>query len=273
MGVRSFLLVIFYDRGYVIDSGMITFIVNRIGDSVFILAAGLLISVGYWGFDSFFFSVVGVVFFIGCITKRAQLPFSSWLPAAMSAPTPVSSLVHSSTLVTAGVYLLFRFNFFVVGWGFSFVSLLTLFVGSLGACLEMDFKKVVAISTLSHLGFIIYGLSFGFVLLSFMHIVFHAFFKSMLFLSCGILMGGLRGGQDSRFFGGFFFNSYSSSFFMLSSVCLVGFPFLIGFYSKDFVLLSITVTSSVLFFFVFFVSCCFTVVYVTRIVLGAFFQG
>jgi len=102
--------------------------------------------------------------FFGAITKRAQVPFSAWLPAAMAAPTPVSSLVHSSTLVTAGVYVLIRFNY-IFGY-FSFLYLKFIFISTMvlaGVCavLEKDFKKVVAISTLRQLGIIIFILSVG----------------------------------------------------------------------------------------------------------------
>lgn len=104
------------------------------------------------------------VVFVGSITKSAQLPFSSWLPAAMAAPTPVSSLVHSSTLVTAGVYLLVRFNFLIESCYFILapLSLFTIFLAGACAVYELDFKKVVAISTLSQLGFIIFSISSGY---------------------------------------------------------------------------------------------------------------
>jgi NADH-ubiquinone oxidoreductase chain 5 len=103
------------------------------------------------------------VFFLGCITKRAQVPFSAWLPAAMAAPTPVSSLVHSSTLVTAGVYVLVRYNFlFFFSKVVCVLSLGTLFVGGLGACLECDFKKIIAMSTLRQLGLMVYRISLGY---------------------------------------------------------------------------------------------------------------
>jgi NADH-ubiquinone oxidoreductase chain 5 len=103
-----------------------------------------------------------VLLFLGAITKRAQLPFSAWLPAAIAAPTPVSSLVHSSTLVTAGVYVMIRFHwvFTFLSW-VRFFSLMTMALAGFCACLESDFKKIVAISTLRQLGLMVYVLSVG----------------------------------------------------------------------------------------------------------------
>jgi NADH-ubiquinone oxidoreductase chain 5 len=113
-------------------------------------------------FDSLFFSFL-IIF--SSITKRAQFPFSAWLPAAIAAPTPVSSLVHSSTLVTAGVYLLIRFyytlSFILSSSIFCFISLITIFFSGILALYDNDMKKVIAISTLSQLGFMMFSLSTG----------------------------------------------------------------------------------------------------------------
>lgn len=105
-----------------------------------------------------------ILIFLGAITKRAQIPFSSWLPAAMAAPTPVSSLVHSSTLVTAGVYVLIRFNYVFHLLGarvLKRVSILTIILGGVVALSEKDIKKVVAISTLRQLGLMLFVISSG----------------------------------------------------------------------------------------------------------------
>ncbi len=174
----------------------------------------------------------------GALTKSAQIPFSSWLPAAIAAPTPVSSLVHSSTLVTAGVYVLIRFNNIFSSYiaRFSFLFVITIFFAGLGACLENDIKKVVAMSTLRQLSFIILCISLEKWKLSFMHISFHAFFKSMLFLSTGFMMLSFTGTQDSRFFSGNLFYRACSIYMLISCMCLSGIPFLLGFYSKDTIL-------------------------------------
>jgi len=149
--------------------------------------------------------LVVIYFFVvvGAITKSAQIPFSAWLPAAIAAPTPVSSLVHSRTLVTAGVYLLVRF-FNVLGCvHFLFVvSLITIIISGLGARYEIDFRRVVAFSTLSQLGIIIMVISVGLTDLGYFHLTGHALFKSLLFLCAGVYIHSMGDWQDLRIVGG-----------------------------------------------------------------------
>lgn len=275
LGLVSFLLVIFYNNSSRLDSGLITVFTNRVGDCFFIFRFIFIFYRGWFSFD--FLSSFSCVFFcfllfLGCVTKSAQAPFSSWLPAAIAAPTPVSSLVHSSTLVTAGVYLLIRFNFLLEGIFFILgpLSLLTICLAGLCAVFELDFKKVVAISTLSQLGFIIFSISCGYWLLSFLHMVFHAFFKSSLFLSTGNLIHYLLGGQDSRHFGSLGVSFFSKIIFFLSTLSLIGFPFSLGFYSKDRILGSLLFDFSSFTSFFFILGCCFTVAYSLRLVYIGF---
>ena len=175
---------------------------------------------------------------IASLTKRAQIPFSAWLPAAIAAPTPVSSLVHSRTLVTAGVYLLIRFHNMVDYSFFLFlISVLTIFISGLGANYEIDLKKIIALSTLSQLGVIIIVLSFGFFELAFFHLLRHALFKSLLFLCAGYYIHSYSDFQDVRSINSIsYFSPIISFFFFCSSISLCGFPFLSGFYSKDIIL-------------------------------------
>jgi len=241
LGLVSFCLVVFYNNSSRLDSGLVTVFRNRLGDVFFLISFFFFCLGGVWSFDFFSYSLPSLFLyflFFGAITKRAQVPFSAWLPAAMAAPTPVSSLVHSSTLVTAGVYVLIRYHylFFYCSWFFKCFSLFTIFLAGFCACLEKDFKKVIAMSTLRQLGIILFILSVGSWLLSFLHIVIHAFFKSTLFLSSGILISQNRGGQDSRFYGGFFVDGGSFSYFFVRCLSLAGFPFVIGFYSKDLII-------------------------------------
>jgi len=207
------------------------------------------------------------LFFIACFTKSAQFPFISWLPAAITAPTPVSSLVHSSTLVTAGIYLMIRLNFFLFEEFFFqvviFFGLFTMGIGGFIAIIELDFKKIVAFSTLSQLGFLVFILSFGELKMCFFHLLSHAIFKSFLFIMCGIFISIRFGMQDGRlirikFFGrGLFILIILFSCFNLS-----GFPLTIGFLSKDLLLESFMGGEIRIFYILFFILfCCFTVCY------------
>jgi len=158
----------------------------------------------------------------------------------MAAPTPVSSLVHSSTLVTAGVYLFIRYSpiiGFHIFYCLIIISSFKLIVSSSAAFFEGDFKKIIALSTLSQLRIIIIILPLGNYLLSYFHLLSHAFFKSLLFLSAGIVIHGALGGQDLRGLGNIFLNLPFTSFIInVSNFSLRGFPFLCGFYSKDLII-------------------------------------
>jgi len=282
LGLTSFCLVIFYSNHSSLESGLVTVFSNRVGDVFFLICFFFFFMGGSFFFDwGALLSRVGffIFLFLGAITKRAQLPFSAWLPAAMAAPTPVSSLVHSSTLVTAGVYVLIRFSFIFLFFDlivFKVFFLLTMVVAGASANLEKDFKKVVAMSTLSQLGMMLFILSVGVWALSFLHIVIHAFFKRMLFLSTGSLIRHLGGGQDSRFYGSRVFSWRASLFFLVSCVCLSGFPFYIGFYSKDFIILGRSLGRGLFFYFSFLGGCLLTVFYsfrLFRLGYSSFFKG
>lgn len=271
LGLVSFLLVIFYNNPSSLDSGLLTILTNRVGDCLFILRF-LMIYSGGWFFIDFlsspYFEGFILLRVLGCITKRAQIPFSSWLPSAIAAPTPVSSLVHSSTLVTAGVYLIIRFNFLFssVYWIITPLSLFTIILGGVAALSEVDMKKVVAMSTLSQLGFMVFVVSIGGWSLGFFHIVFHAFFKRAIFLRLGSLIHQLRGGQDSRFFGSLLFSRFSKLVFCSRCLSLMGFPFSLGFYSKDLILGVIISGGFSLTIFFFLLGCILTVAYRVRLI-------
>ena len=159
----------------------------------------------------------------------------------MAAPTPVSALVHSSTLVTAGVYLIIRFNARIVGslGGDCLLLLgcLTIFMAGLGANFEYDLKKIIALSTLSQLGVIIRVLSLGWANLAFFHLLTHALFKALLFICAGSIIHGRGDRQDIRTMGGLVnFMPLRVMMINLANLSLCGFPFLAGFYSKDLIL-------------------------------------
>lgn len=133
---------------------------------------------------------VPLLLLLGLITKRAIFPFSPWLPVAIRAPTPISALVHSSTLVTAGLYLIIRFESFIFLNSplitlFLILSLFTSLYAGICSVFESDLKKLVALSTLSHLGFIGIALGIGCTSLAFFHLLVHALFKSLLFIGVG----------------------------------------------------------------------------------------
>nr|UWM10861.1 NADH dehydrogenase subunit 5 [Pseudocuneopsis sichuanensis] len=251
LGIVSFLLVIYYQNKVSVGAGMLTILVNRLGDVFLLLSISLVSVAGGWevlSYNSFgesFYIVVfiSVLLISACMTKSAQIPFSVWLPAAMAAPTPVSALVHSSTLVTAGVYIMFRYYWFFSDVdGLLLVSskigCLTLLMASLAACFELDIKKLIALSTLGHLGFMIYVLGLGYPALSFFHMVMHALFKSLLFLCAGYYIHMMSSSQDLRQLSGVGWSSspllVSCTIIGFSSLC--GVPYLSGFYSKDAIL-------------------------------------
>jgi len=190
LGISRFFLVAFRRSRSSLSGANITIITNRIGD------IGYLLSIRYiWHSGSS--SVWCVSLLLAALTKRSQYPFSSWLPAAIAAPTPVSRLVHSSTLVTAGIFLLLRHGFA----GFTLLSLvgsLTMVGGGIVALLGQDAKKIVALSTLSQLGLITYSLAMCSELLTLNHLLVHAYFKRLLFMCVGVLIHSTFGTQESR---------------------------------------------------------------------------
>lgn len=244
LGLVSYLLVIYYQNYKSYSAGIITCLTNRIGDRAILVAIGWILSLGR--LDFYFFVnnkrlelIVGGGFIVlAAITKRAQIPFSAWLPAAIAAPTPVSALVHSSTLVTAGVFLLIRFYPCLI-WreikNILFIAgALTITMASLGALYEMDLKKIIALSTLSQLGLIIIALSINLYILALFHLLTHALFKASLFLAAGRVIHLYRGRQDIRSLR--IVTScipVTRSLLIVCSLSLGGTPFLSAFYSKD----------------------------------------
>nr|AFR34054.1 NADH dehydrogenase subunit 5 [Scylla paramamosain] len=247
LGLVSYALVIYYQNEKSANAGMLTILSNRVGDVAILLGIGLMSSLGSWNF--LFYSyymdeswmLLKIFLMISAMTKSAQIPFSAWLPAAMAAPTPVSALVHSSTLVTAGVYLMIRFSAALEGSMIqSFllvISCLTMFMAGLGANFEYDLKKIIALSTLSQLGVMLSILSLGFSDLAFFHLLSHALFKALLFMCAGIIIHSVGGYQDIRFMGNLVkFMPLTVSYMTIANLALCGFPFMAGFYSKDMIL-------------------------------------
>nr|YP_009498533.1 NADH dehydrogenase subunit 5 [Caridina multidentata]AWK60846.1 NADH dehydrogenase subunit 5 [Caridina multidentata] len=247
LGLVSYALVIYYQNEKSMNAGMLTALSNRVGDVAILLSVALMFELGGWGFIfyvdgggvSFISGLVGLVILAG-MTKSAQIPFSAWLPAAMAAPTPVSALVHSSTLVTAGVYLLIRFSPALGGVEQSVLLLLaglTMFMAGLGANFETDLKKIIALSTLSQLGVMMSILAMGYSKLAFFHLLAHALFKALLFMCAGSIIHSVGGTQDIRSMGSLVYSMpLSVTMINLANLALCGTPFLAGFYSKDLIL-------------------------------------
>lgn len=279
LGLVSYCLVIYFQNVKSYNAGILTALSNRIGDVAFLLAIAWILNYGRWNFifyleiikNDYFMEIIGCLVVLAAITKRAQIPFSSWLPAAIAAPTPVRALVHSSTLVTAGIYLLIRFNILLDSWMGSLLLLLsglTIFIRGLGANFEFDLKKIIALSTLRQLGLIIRILSIGFYKLAFFHLLTHALFKALLFICAGAIIHNINNRQDIRLIGGLsLYMPYTSSCFNISNLALCGMPFLAGFYSKDLILEIVLFRSINYFsFFLFFFSTGLTVCYSFRLV-------
>nr|YP_009349773.1 NADH dehydrogenase subunit 5 [Pseudokuzicus pieli]AQM39818.1 NADH dehydrogenase subunit 5 [Pseudokuzicus pieli] len=283
LGLVSYCLVIYYQNVKSYSAGMLTALSNRIGDVALLMAIAWMLNFGSWNYiyyldvmkNSLVMSVMTGLVVLAAMTKSAQIPFSSWLPAAMAAPTPVSALVHSSTLVTAGVYLLIRFNSVIVdnklGKMLLLISGLTMFMAGLGANFEYDLKKIIALSTLSQLGLMMSILAMGFPKLAFFHLLTHALFKALLFMCAGSVIHNMKNSQDIRFMGGLCMQMPLTIIcFNVSNLALCGMPFLAGFYSKDLILEIVSLSYLNLFsFFLYFFSTGLTVCYSLRLVYYA----
>nr|WOX01943.1 NADH dehydrogenase subunit 5 [Oncomelania hupensis]WOX01956.1 NADH dehydrogenase subunit 5 [Oncomelania hupensis] len=246
LGIVSFALVIYYQNMKSLGAGMLTIMANRIGDVMILLSIGILVLQGHWiinlMWDFHLSAYLVLTITIAAMTKSAQIPFSAWLPAAMAAPTPVSALVHSSTLVTAGVFLLIRFYPFLSESDMFhpvllFISVLTLLLAGIGANYENDLKKIIALSTLSQLGVMMMSLGMGMVSLSLFHLYTHALFKALLFLCAGMIIHNSSNYQDIRSMGLISKQApLTVACLNIANLSLCGAPFLSGFYSKDLIL-------------------------------------
>nr|QLY90091.1 NADH dehydrogenase subunit 5 [Metalimnobia quadrinotata] len=280
LGLVSYCLVIYFQNVKSYNAGMLTALSNRIGDVALLIAIAWMLNYGSWNYvfyielmkSNFEMMLIGSLVMLAAMTKSAQIPFSSWLPAAMAAPTPVSALVHSSTLVTAGVYLLIRFNCLLentfLGQFLLLISGLTMFMAGLGANFEFDLKKIIALSTLSQLGLMMSILSMGYYKLAFFHLLTHALFKALLFMCAGSIIHNMKNNQDIRMMGSLVNQMpITSGCLNVANLALCGMPFLAGFYSKDLILEMVSLSYINLFsFFLYFFSTGLTVCYSLRLV-------
>ena len=277
LGVTSYLLVIFYQSNKSYNAGILTALTNRLGDVGLLVSISLIIYIGSWTYtyvnivNSILSHMLVYLIIISACTKRAQMPFSAWLPAAMAAPTPVSALVHSSTLVTAGVYLLIRINLLIVEINIrkflSVLGMLTIIMAGITAIVEIDMKKVIALSTLRQLGIIIIILGIGNPVLAFFHLISHAFFKAILFMCAGLIIHRIKDYQDIRKIGFNYLNiNLSVSIMMIANIRLCGLPFLRGFYSKDLIIeIAIIKGKNIFLFLILILGTGLTVIYSCRL--------
>nr|AXJ93300.1 NADH dehydrogenase subunit 5 [Nereis sp.] len=247
LGITSFILVIYYNNPKSLGAGMITAMTNRIGDVMMLMTIALMLNESNWltmnqWMNNKFTIIAAMMVLIAAMTKSAQMPFSSWLPAAMAAPTPVSALVHSSTLVTAGVYLIYRFFPLMEKWS-SFkpvlliISTMTMLMASASAMAECDMKKIIALSTLSQVAMMMFTLSLGLPEIAFFHLITHALFKALLFICAGNMIDIHHHSQDLRLMGNLSNQlPISTTSILIANMALCGMPFLSGFYSKDLII-------------------------------------
>nr|QXP99648.1 NADH dehydrogenase subunit 5 [Smyrna blomfildia] len=281
LGLVSYCLIIYYQNIKSYNAGMLTALSNRVGDVMILMLISWMVNYGGWNYifylnfmsNDYSMKVIGILVIFAAMTKSAQIPFSSWLPAAMAAPTPVSALVHSSTLVTAGVYLLIRFNSLLVDMFFFSVLLLmsglTMFMAGICANYEFDLKKIIAFSTLSQLGLMMSILSMGYGDLAFFHLLTHAMFKALLFMCAGVIIHMMGDNQDIRMMGGVSLYIPLTSLCMnISNLALCGIPFLAGFYSKDMILELVSMSNlNLLVFYLYYFSTGLTMFYTLRLLM------
>jgi NADH-quinone oxidoreductase subunit L len=252
VGLASYLLIgFYYDRPIAVLAARKALIMNVIGDVGIMIAMFLMFAhAGTVSFD-FFARVaggsigssaltwIGIWLLVGAVAKSAQLPLHTWLPDAMEGPTPVSALIHAATMVTAGVYLIARcYPIYdsapVAGEIVAVVGAASaLFAATIG-CVQYDIKRVLAYSTMSQIGYMIFAVGAGAYTAGAFHFLTHAFFKALLFMSAGIVIHNLGGEQDIRKMGGLAKRMPLAFWtFAIGTVAISGVPPFAGFFSKD----------------------------------------
>ena len=253
VGLSSYLLIGFHqDRPAAIAAAKKAFVMNAFGDATMVLALFLLIQhTGKLDYAGVFAAsphggaianLIALGLLGGAVAKSAQIPLHTWLPDAMEGPTPVSALIHAATMVVAGVYLIVRThvlfeNAYLVEDLAAGLGAATLLMAGLIALVQFDIKRVIAYSTMSQIGYMFVGAAAGAYPNGMFHLMTHAFFKALLFLSAGIAIHALTGEQDIRKMRGLGRTMpHTRLVFLIGSLALVGIPPFAGFFSKDAIL-------------------------------------
>lgn len=291
VGVCSYLLVSFwFTRIAANQSSISAFLTNRVGDCF--LTIGMFIIL--WSFGNIDYStiftiaplineniitLVGICLIIGAMAKSSQVGLHVWLPMAMEGPTPVSALIHAATMVTAGVYLLMRTSpiieysstvLLVLIW----LGAITAVFSSLIGLFQQDIKKVIAYSTMSQLGMMVIAIGLSSYNVALFHLINHAFYKGLLFLGAGAVIHSVHDNQDFRKYGGLKqFLPLTYSVMLIASLSLVAFPFMTGYYSKDFILESAFGKfhlSSIIVYYIATIAAVFTTLYSVKVLYLTF---
>jgi NADH-quinone oxidoreductase subunit L len=257
VGFASYALISFwYRRTTATRAGMKAFVINVVGDIGLVLAALLIFrELGSFEYGAVFaqaphvfargewtVTAICLLLLVGAFAKSAQIPFHTWLPDAMEGPTPVSSLIHAATMVTAGVYLIARTHvlFYLAPTAAdiaALVGLATLLVAGTIALTMTDLKRAIAYSTMSQIGYMIMGVSIGAYAQGLFHLMTHAFFKALLFMTAGSIISAMANRQDIDRMSGFWrAMRFTSLMFVIGGLALAAFPLTSGFFSKDSIL-------------------------------------
>ena len=290
VGLCSYLLIGFwYEKRSAANAAKKAFLTTKIGDVGMLIGIFLLFfNSGSTVFKDVFKFAAGtgasqglltasaILLFCGAIGKSAQFPLHIWLPDAMEGPTPVSALIHAATMVAAGVYLVGRsFPIFSLSAAamqvVAVVGAFTAIFAATIAITQNDIKKVLAYSTISQLGYMIFALGMGAYVAGMFHLMTHAFFKALLFLGSGSVIHA-TGTQDIREMGGLFKKmKVTAVTFIIGTLALSGFPFTAGFFSKDYILGFAYSQNRSVFFIVGIITAFFTAFYMFRVIFVVFF--
>jgi NADH-quinone oxidoreductase subunit L len=257
VGFASYALISFwYRRNTATTAGMKAFVINVIGDIGLVIAAFFIFrDLGTFDLLGIFSAapqqfttnggtvvLIGLLLLVGAFAKSAQIPLHTWLPDAMEGPTPVSALIHAATMVTAGVYLIARFHpvFELAPTAAdvaAFGGLITLLIAATVALVVTDLKRIIAYSTMSQVGYMIMGVGIGAYSEGLFHLMTHAFFKALLFMAAGSIIGAMSNRQNIDLMGGFRkVMPFTCALLLIGALALAAFPGTSGFFSKDSIL-------------------------------------